>query len=115
MMSVAAPTRPVAEPSAGALPSARTVPSRRTSQPPLPSGRIATSTTAFRAGLVTGGVYDGQVVDVVAGAVVVVDGNAGPEVVVVFGRVVLVVPGRLGLVEVVGLSVVTGAGTAAAG
>src|SRR5258705_11943264 len=94
MMSVAARSRPWAEPSRGALPRTRTVPSRRTSHPPLPSGRMATSTTAAGRGAVTM-VDCGQVV-VVAWAVVGVVGAAVVVVVVVGGGVVVVF-GRLRL------------------
>jgi hypothetical protein len=97
-MSVAVCKRPAAEPSAGALPSTITEPSRRTSQPPFPSGRMATSTTV--AGRMTGAVVVGQLDGVVSmdGSVVGV-ATAGPDVAV--GPVVVVGLARL-VVAVVG-------------
>src|ERR1044072_9178762 len=110
MMSVAAPsTRPTAEPRSGALPSTRTVPSRRTSHPPLPSGRIATSTTAEGRG---GGMdVDGEIHEVVVDGSVVVVGS-GPDHVVALGRVVDDVGGRTVVtVEGTTLVVVASAGS----
>src|SRR2546423_1835393 len=104
--------RSLPEPRSGAFPSTITEPSRRTSHPPFPSGRIAKSTTAdWRSGTGAGA---GGAVGVVLCTVVVVT-STGPDVVVVgrevvvgLGRVVVPVCGAFGVVADALVAVIAG-------